>query len=404
MTRVVVVGGGATGAGVVRDLALRGVDATLVEREDLAAGTTGRSHALLHSGARYADTDPAGARACAEENRVLRRIAGRCVEPTGGYLLSLPGDDAGYVDEKLAACRDCGVPATPADAETVLEREPGVTDDVERAVRVPDAVVRPALLTAATAADARARGARLLTDHAVTDVRVEGGRATGVVVERDDRREVLAADHVVNAAGPWAGRVAALAGVDVPMRPTRGVMVDVDVAGLSSVLNRCRPPADGDVVVPRGDGAVLGTTSVPVADPDDPGGDEREVETVREECAAMLPAAAAAPARTTYRGVRPLYAPDERERGDERAISRDFALLDHADRDGLGGLTTIVGGKLTTHRLMAEATADAVCAALGVGAACRTARLPLRAADDRERLRALAAALAGDAPADPLDE
>lgn len=125
----------------------------------------------------------------------------------------------------------------------------------------------------------------------------------------------------------------------------------------------------------------------------------------------MLPAAADAEARATYWGVRPLYAPDEPpaegddggRRGDARAISRDFALLAHGDRDGVAGLTTIVGGKLTTYRRMAEATADAVCDDLGVDAPCRTARLALPGADDPERLRALAADLAGDAPADPVE-
>ena len=95
-TEVLVIGGGATGVGVARDLALRGVDVTVVERGGLSSGTSGRSHGLLHSGARYADTDPVGARECIAENRVLREIAGDCIRDTGGLFVQLDGDSPEY--------------------------------------------------------------------------------------------------------------------------------------------------------------------------------------------------------------------------------------------------------------------------------------------------------------------
>ena len=78
-TEVLVVGGGSTGTGIARDLAMRGVDVTLVEQGNLTHGTTGRMHGLLHSGGRYAVADQASATECIEENRVLRDIASHCV-------------------------------------------------------------------------------------------------------------------------------------------------------------------------------------------------------------------------------------------------------------------------------------------------------------------------------------
>ena len=86
-TTVLVVGGGGTGTGTARDLAARGVDVTLVERGGLASGTSGRSHGLLHSGARYAESDPEGAVECREENEILRDIAGQWIDDTGGLFL-----------------------------------------------------------------------------------------------------------------------------------------------------------------------------------------------------------------------------------------------------------------------------------------------------------------------------
>ncbi|STM08398.1 anaerobic glycerol-3-phosphate dehydrogenase subunit A [Escherichia coli] len=79
-------GGGATGAGIARDCALRGLRVILVERHDIATGATGRNHGLLHSGARYAVTDAESARECISENQILKRIARHCVEPTNGLF------------------------------------------------------------------------------------------------------------------------------------------------------------------------------------------------------------------------------------------------------------------------------------------------------------------------------
>ena len=89
---VIIVGGGATGAGVARDCALRGIRALLIERDDIATGATGRNHGLLHSGARYAVNDRESAEECIKENMILRRIASHCVEDTGGLFITLPED------------------------------------------------------------------------------------------------------------------------------------------------------------------------------------------------------------------------------------------------------------------------------------------------------------------------
>jgi glycerol-3-phosphate dehydrogenase len=396
-TDVLVVGGGATGAGVARDLALRGIDVTLVERDGLTSGTSGRSHGLLHSGARYAEADRVGAEECITENRILKEIAGACIRDTGGLFVQLAEDDPDYFEAKRAACEDIGIPVETLNAEEARERVPDLAADTERAFEVPDAVIYPSRLVAANAADARDHGAAIHPHAPVEDVLVEDGQVTGVQVGGaiDDAIE---ADYVVNATGAWAGEFAAMAGLDVEMRPTRGVMVSVEYDALGPVLNRCRDPDDGDIVVPHEGEAVLGTTSVPVRDPDEYETEQWEIQESIEECAAMLPPVADAPEVRTWWGVRPLYAPDEDERGG-RGISRGFFLLDHAD-DGVDNMASIVGGKLTTYRQMAEATADLVCNDLAVHADCRTADQTLPSVDDPERLDALVAEFDGQGPTD----
>ena len=395
-TDVLVVGGGATGVGVARDLAMRGVDVTLVDRGGLGSGTSGRSHGLLHSGARYADTDPEGAAECIAENRILRDTAGACVDATGGFFVQLADGDPDYFEQKVAACRDVGIPVTVRDAEAARAEEPGLSPDAERVAEVPDGVVYPSRLVAANAADAREHGASVYTHAPVRELLVEDGRVIGADVEGLDR---IGAEHDVNATGAWADSLAATAGVELDVHPTKGVMVVVEYAGLDTVLNRCRPTADGDIVVPHADRVVLGTTSVEVADPDDFPEDAAEVERVVAECSELLPGVAGHAVERAYWGVRPLYSPGAYGE-DARAISRGFHLLDHEARDDIAGLTTIVGGKLTTYRLMAEATADHVADRLGVDASCRTPDEPLVGHDDPQRLDALVAEFDAANPAD----
>jgi glycerol-3-phosphate dehydrogenase len=394
---VLVVGGGATGAGVARDLARRDVDVALVDRDGLGSGTSGRSHGLLHSGARYAESDPTGAAECIEESQILQDVAGACVRDTGGLFVELAADDPAYFDAKRAACEDVGIPTTTLDADEVRERVPDLSADVERAMTVPDGVVYPSRLVAANAAAVEAAGGSVHPHAPLEDLAVEDGRV--VAADLGGRVDAtVEPEFVVNATGAWAGDVAAMAGVDVQMAPSRGAMLAVDYDDLDPVLNRCRDPDDGDIVLPHGDEVVLGTTSVPVDDPDDYEHADWELERCVEECAAMLPAVADADVTRTWWGVRPLYAPDEDD-SDRRGISRGFFRLDHAD-DGVTNFASIVGGKLTTYRQMAASTADLVADRLDVDAASTTADATLPGADDPEQLDAYVARYDAANPSD----
>ncbi len=380
-TTVAVIGGGSTGIGTARDLAMRGVDVTVIERGGLASGTTGRSHGLLHSGARYAESDPEGATECIEANQTLRDIAGHCINDTGGLFVQLADDDDEYFERKLNACRELGIDATVISGDEARERVPELAASAERAMVVPDAAIYPSRLVAANAESAANHGATIYTDAPVTDMTVTDGKIEQLALDTDTGT-TLEPEYVINATGPWADRIASMAGVDFDMKPTKGVMVSVEYDGLEPVLNRCREPDDGDIIIPHENEAVLGTTSIEVDHPDDFDRDRWEIERMFQECGDMLPAIEGTEVVRSWWGCRPLYAPDEANRsdssvGDERSISRGFTLLDH-EQDGVSNFTSVVGGKLTTYRIMAEETADHVCDVLGVDGDSATAeeRLP----------------------------
>jgi len=395
---VVVIGGGSTGCGVIRDLARRGLDAVLVEKGNLTHGTTGRMHGLLHSGGRYAVADKKSARECIEENRVLRDIAGHCVEETGGLFVKRPEDSEEYFQEKLEGCRECDIPAEVIDGEEARRREPYLARDVEKAIAVPDGAVDPFRLCVANAADAREHGARVETHAEVTDVLIEDGEVVGIEIEHDSgpgkrvhhepgTTEEIYARYVVNATGAWAGQIGEMAGVDVEVRPSKGVMTVMNTRQVDTVVNRCRPKGDADIVVPHETACILGTTDKEVNDPEDYPEEEWEVDLMIETLSELVPALKDARTLRSFWGVRPLYEPPGTGTDDPTDITRDYFLLDHDVRDDLPGMTSIVGGKLTTYRMMAESITDHVCEKLGYDAECDTADAPLPGSEDFSVLR-----------------
>lgn len=372
VAHVVVIGGGATGAGVAHDLALRGIRVTLLERGELTSGTTGRHHGLLHSGGRYAVGDAESAAECIRENRTLRAIAPGSFEENGGLFVALTDDDMDYLDSFLDACAACGIPTTVHKPDAALRLEPGLNPDVKLAVEVPDATVDPMRLVLRFFATARRNGAELRTFTEVTGLSYSGRVVTGVLA-RDlvsERDYELSADLVVIAAGPWSGQVARLAGVSVPMRLSPGVLLAVEGRFCGRVLNRLHKPSDGDIIVPQRGLSVVGTTSWVVDDPDVPPVPAEHVARMYAEGAKLVPALAAAPQRAAWSAVRPLVGSGGATTG--RELSRTFQCFDHKQTEGVDGLVTITGGKATTLRAMGEAAADVVCAKLGIAAHCRT--------------------------------
>lgn len=370
-TDLLVIGGGATGGGLAWDAALRGLRVVLVEMGDLATGTSGRYHGLLHSGGRYAVRDPESAQECIDENRIVRKIAPQAIENTGGYFVLCPDDDEAYVDQFVQGCKNVGIPTTEIPLAQARAKERVLNPALKLVLEVPDGTCDSWDLLHALQAGATEAGAQFLTYHRVEALHVRDGQIVGarMVDMRGGEITEVTCRTVVNAAGPWAKEVALLAGCNFNMRLSRGAMLAFNIRWVNTVINRLRMPGDGDILVPVGTVSVTGTTSVKTDDPGDSRVEAWEVQRILVETEPMTPGISRARILRAWGGVRPLY---DGSSGDGRDVKRTFTLLDHAE-DGAAGFYSIVGGKLTTFRLMAEKTLDVVCARLGNSAPCVTA-------------------------------
>jgi len=380
-TQVLIIGGGATGTAIARDLALRGIQCILVEKGDLNSGASGGNHGLLHSGGRYVSNDQEAARECKQEGDIIKKLMPQCIEDTGGLFVAVGGDDEKFIADYPSFCAQCGVPCEPSTPEEARYLEPTLSKNVIAAYKVEDASIDPFRLSLLNMSQAVSRGSRLLRRSRVIGFDISGRKIKRTLLRNVDTAEefYIEAEQVVNSTGAWANQVCRLAGIDIEMQYSKGTLLVTNDRINYRIINRLRKPSDADILVPGGTVSIIGTTSTPVQDPDVIHPTVEETDLIVREGAVMVPVLEKSRFVRAYCGVRPLFG--KSGGGDGRSVSRGFALLDHA-KDNVENFTTITGGKLTTFRLMAEKTSDQVCGKMGVSAPCLTRTEMLPVTDD----------------------
>jgi glycerol-3-phosphate dehydrogenase len=400
---VVVVGGGVTGAGVALDAASRGLSVLLLERADLAAGTSRWSSKLVHGGLRYLAHGEIGlARESARERAVLmgstaphlvRRLPFLVPDVAGRDVTALAaaGGRLGDAVRRSVPGGRGSLPSTRrVTADEVSRLVPGVRPGRGGVVFWDGQLVDDARLVVALARTAASYGAGVVTGASVTAV-----DGADVHVRIDGAARTLRARVVVNAAGVWAQHLAP----GIRLVPSRGSHLVVPGTRLGSPAAALTIPLPGSrsryvFALPQADGLVyLGLTDEPVDGPvpdDDPVPSDAEVgqllDTVNQVLEEPLTRDDVVGA---YAGLRPLVLPASAGTGPGDATA-DLSRKHLLSWDGT--VLTVVGGKLTTYRAMAEETVDAVVARLGRGARrSLTTRLPLVGAAPRTALDRVAA-------------
>ena len=383
---VIVVGGGITGAGVARDAALRGLRVCLVEQRDLGSGTTWGSSGMIHGGVRYLEHDWETTRISCLDGGYIKRTAPHLLFPVV-FLVPVLGDAAMGMETAEVGLEAYdrfqpfkgGRPHVRLTRDEALALEPGLTPDLVGALTMDEWGVDAARLVAAVALGAVEAGAELRTWHRVVGLtRGPRGAVTGVRVRPGSggAEEVLTARLVVNAAGPWAEQLAAMAGARVPLRPAKGIHLVYDRRITNVALTAEAVDGRGLLLVPHANQTLVGTTD------DDHYGDpgnlevtEDEVEYVLEAIERVLPGIRRHRIAHANAAVRPTL---RRWRRYEDDLSRDYAVFDHAAADGVSGLVSVAGGKMSMFRAMAEATVDVVLRRLGMApVGCTTHEVPL---------------------------
>lgn len=387
---LIVIGGGCNGTGIARDAAMRGLKTLLVEKNDFSAGTTGASSGMIHGGPRYMQYEIGTTKLACQDAAAIRHIAPHLCfripflvpvrqenKAKLKALWSLELVETFFEAYDRFSPMKGGKSHTRLSKEEVQKLEPSLPSDTLGAITFDEWGIDTQRLCVSNALSARDFGATIRNHTLVKQILRDRDLVYGVVTRHTKTGEELTirAKMVFNATGPWAPQLAAMAGVEVKLRPSKGIhlLFDRRLTNMA-VISQC---IDGRQIFinPHENTTLLGTTD------DDYFGDldnipvtEDEIEYLLEGIAPVFPEIRQARIITTWRGVRPtLYGRGVYE--DE--LSREHEIVDHEERDGVSGLLTMLGGKLASFRIMAEEATDLICKKLHSNQPCRTAVVPL---------------------------
>jgi glycerol-3-phosphate dehydrogenase len=390
----IIIGAGINGAGIARDAAMRGLKVLLLDKGDLAAGTTSWSTRLIHGGLRYLEHGEVSlVRESLRERERLLRLAPHLVKPlpllipvyeqgqrgmwtirAGMLLYDLLSFDKSLEHHHMLSRRE------------TLRRAPGLqAEGLRGAALYYDAQVEYAeRLVLENALSAQAHGASLLTYARVDRIIQDEGRVRGVEFTDllDGSRHTAHAAVTLNVAGPWVDHLFESTGRTMKRRMiggTKGSHLVVDPfpgAPADALYVEALEDRRPFFIIPWNGHYLIGTTdSRYEGDLDTVEADEGEIDYLLRETNRVIPSAALKRDSVlyTYSGVRPLAYREER---DEESITRRHFVRDHQPE--LDGLVSIIGGKLTTYRNLSEQAVDALFRKLGrKSPACTTAREPL---------------------------
>ena len=386
---LIVIGGGITGTGIALDAATRGLSVALVEKHDLAFGTSRWSSKLVHGGLRYLATGNVGIarRSAIERGILMTRNAPHLVKAMPQLVPLLPemntasralvrfGFAAGDGLRKLAGTPSSTLPRSRRiDRARALEMAPTVRRDglAGGLLAYDGQLIDDARLVTAVARTAAQHGARILT-------RVAASNATGSSVTLTDQQSGesfdVSARAVVNATGVWAGEV----DTSINVRPSRGTHLVFDAKAFGNPVAALTIPIPGEInrfvfAMPEQLGRVyLGLTDedAPGPVPDVPQPTPEEISFLLNTVNTALDVALGeADVIGAYAGLRPLI---DTGSGRTADVSREHAVVESPS-----GVISVIGGKLTEYRYMAEDVLDRAVALRGLPAtACRTRNLPL---------------------------
>ena len=391
---LIVIGGGINGAAIARDAAMRGMSVCLLEKEDLASGTTAWSSRLIHGGLRYLEHREFGlVRESLRERERLLANAPHLVQPLPMVVPIYEGSKRGPLLIRAGMILydilsfDKSLPLhRMLSREEALARVPALDPAGLKAAAVYyDAQATFAeRLVIENAISAAEHGAAIATYTSVTGIRTEGAVVRGVTARDELSGEIgqVSGRIVLNVAGPWVDEV--LAGAPEDHTPARAIG---GTKGSHLIVDRWQDAPDDAIyfesrrdgrpvlIIPWNGMIMLGSTDLRYSgDLDRVETDDAEIDYLLDEANRIIAGHELTrdDVNYTYAGIRPL--PYKRG-GATGAITRRHLIRDHAPE--LRGVWSVIGGKLTTHRNLAEEAVDKAVAALGRDAKCTTARTPL---------------------------
>lgn len=384
----IIIGGGVNGCGLARDLALRGAKVLLVDKGDLSKGTSWASSGMIHGGIRYLLSDINTTKKSCKDSGYIQNIGKHMIFRIPLIMPKLKGSGLkGAINYEGANALFSfydhfqplkgGKPHVRLTAKEAKKLEPMLTDNLEAAVSTDEWGIDVPRLCVMNAVDAGLHGTDILTWTEVIAINKNNSGVTGVTIRDTISGETntINATVTINCGGPWVPKIAEMAGVEVKLRPAKGIHLILDrrISNMGVIVEAI----DGRsiFIIPHENISMIGTTDDDYyGDLDDIRVTEDEIEYCLQAIESVLPDIRKARIIKTIAGLRPTLFETSKYEDD---LTRDHEVIDH-QKDGVSGFVTLAGGKLAAYRVMAEETADLVCKKIPLVAKCttHTAMLP----------------------------
>ena len=366
---VTIVGAGATGLALGKELQQRDISVLLLDKGQPGMGATCHSAGVLHSGARYALTDPALAKACQDSQRIfLQRAPFTITNSREAYYLITTPESEVHAENLTRACADLNIPVGYISREDIRHSEPRLRIDCAGALGIKDVTVDPFLLISSYVEEVTDAGTDIIpVAEILSATRKDDCWELRIFEPLTNRFRDIVSTVIVVAAGPWTGTVLTRFGIALNLRYVNGSMFVLNETVVDRIITFCQQPSSCDSLIPCYSHTLLGSTWTPQSTPEPVGPLSTDQNLAASTLSMLLGESYARTISHAYSGVRVILPTDSTSPSAvSRETKRNSYLLDHEELNGVSNLISVFGGKLTLHQAMAEQAAKLVCDKLGI--------------------------------------
>ena len=362
---VIVIGGGATGTSVLRDLSMRGIKAILLEKKLIASGTTSLNHRNLLSGMRYVVKDPVVAKECAEENKILSKTLPQFVSKIKGYFVGFKNQ---YTKEALEKARELGLEYREVDRRVAFKDIPFLNKEIELVIETEDKNIDITGACLFYCHSSERLGGKFFENTEIFEIKKE--KNCFILITNKGK---FKAKYIINATGPWVNKIAQLIGVILPVVYNQGTIIIQKSFSPRGIQFLCEP-SDGNAYIVHGQHAWLGTTSTALDSIDQIKTEDWAEDYLKEKISSIIPKVKTTETIGKFSGIRPLIKEMDKKNG--RELSRSFKIVEKPEN-----FIHVIGGKLTISRLMAEEATNLICKREKINKKCKTREKSLSLSD-----------------------
>lgn len=378
MKSIVIIGAGIAGLSTALDLTLRGFKCFVIDKGVVGSGTTTKCAGMLHSGARYVVNSFEIAKLCNRESEILKNIVPFAINNEKGLFVIPENANSEYISVFEKNSKKADITLKKISKQDCRNLEIQLSQKIKGGFETPDAVVNPFLIVESYKEELVKLGTDVMEFNNLVSGKYRNGKWMLCLENSKNRnKKVLTTDMVIIAAGSWSGEVASKLGLKLDLVYIQGTMFSLKSAVCKRVVSICAPNTTGDVIIPSGSVSLVGSTWHELNSNKLINITKKDKKDVVKVSNRVFPDITLDEIGGYFSGIR-THVRESSKSKEKFAVDRNYAVIDHEENDNIPNVYTILSGKLTFGRLVAEIIVDKICEKLSINTICKTSRYVLK--------------------------